>query len=101
MYFVYILKSLINRKTYVGRTKKTPLKRLKEHNIGTNAWTKNNRPFELIYFESYICKEDAIRREGYLKSGIGNKLVALIRDNFNSIYQSSASPTGRPPRGWG
>ncbi len=101
MYFVYILKSLVDQKTYVGRTGKNPFTRLKEHNIGSNSWTKLHRPFELIYFESYVCKEDAIRREKYLKSGIGNKLVKLIRDNFNSIYQGSVSPTGRPPSGRG
>ena len=99
-YFVYILRSLKDKKTYVGRTNKLPIERLREHNVCSNTWTKNHLPFELIYFESYICKEDAIYRESYLKSGIGNKLVGLIRDNFNAIYQA-VSPTGRPPGGWG
>ncbi len=98
-YFVYVLKSLRDGKTYVGTSEKLPFSRLKEHNLGSNTWTKNHRPFELIYFESYVCQEDAIRREKYLKSGIGNKLVGLIRDNFNNIYQGSVSPTGRPPSG--
>jgi len=96
MYFVYILRSLLARKTYIGHTSKLPTKRLYEHDIGSNAWTACNGPFELIYFEAYVCKADEILREKYLKSGMGNKLISLIRDNFNNKYISSVSPTGRP-----
>ena len=99
MYFVYILRSLPDRKTYVGRTEKLPVRRLYEHNLGSNKWTSRHKPFELIYFESYICKEDAIRREKYLKSGIGNKLVVLIRDNFNKVYVAQFRPPGDRPVG--
>ena len=98
MYFVYILRSLKNKKAYVGITKNTPARRLNEHNRNCNKWTKENGPFELIYYEDYHCKADALHREKFLKSGIGNKLVSLIRDNF---WPVSVSPTGRPPRGRG
>lgn len=82
MYFVYILSSKKSNKTYVGYTSKIVGKRLAEHNIGSNKWTSANKPFCLIYYESYYCKEDALHREKFLKSGIGNKLVKLIKDNF-------------------
>ncbi len=78
MFFVYILKSLKNNKSYVGVTEKIPTTRLDEHNLGSNQWTRHNKPFELIYYESYYCKKDAFHREKFLKSGIGNKLVGLI-----------------------
>ncbi len=48
MIFTYILQSLI-----IG-------KRLAQHNPGTNKWTKGNGPFKLVYYESYVCKTDAI-----------------------------------------
>jgi putative endonuclease len=69
MYSIYFLKSLKNGKIYVGYTSKSPNERLNEHNIGTNAWTKSNAPFKLVYFEEYHCKEDAIMREKFYKMG--------------------------------
>jgi putative endonuclease len=82
MYFVYLLKSLINNKTYVGYTAKDLLERLNEHNLGSNSWTSANKPFKLIYYESYYCKKDALHRELFLKSKIGKRLVKLIKDNY-------------------
>jgi putative endonuclease len=84
MYFVYILKSELNGKSYTGSTSKEASKRLAEHNIGSNLWTKNNRPFKLIYYESYICKTDAILRENFLKTGVGKKLKKLILENYGA-----------------
>ncbi len=79
-YKVYILKSLRNGKRYVGYTSKNTFKRLKEHNSGCNKWTKQNRPFELIFEEDCYNKTKAIKREKFLKSGQGRKPL----DNFLS-----------------
>ncbi len=83
MYYIYILQSKKNGKGYTGSTGKLPEIRLKEHNIGTNQWTKANGPFELMYYESYICKADALRREKFFKSGLGRKLKKIIIKYFN------------------
>lgn len=45
--------------------------RLKEHQSGKVASTKNRLPVELIYFEGCRNQQDATRREKYLKSGNG------------------------------
>ncbi len=82
MYIVYILKSLVNGKTYAGYTSKDVSERIKEHNSGSNKWTKGNRPFKLIYYETYNCESDAKLRELFFKSGIGRKLKKLIVENF-------------------
>jgi len=82
MYFVYLLKSLKNNKTYVGYTAKGLSERLNEHNLGSNSWTSTNKPFKLIYYESYYCQKDALHRELFLKSGVGKRLVKLIKDNY-------------------
>jgi predicted GIY-YIG superfamily endonuclease len=82
MYFVYILRSLESGKTYVGRTELLPETRLRQHNLGSNEWTSHNGPFELIYYERFHCKQDSMERETFLKSGVGNKLVALVRENY-------------------
>jgi putative endonuclease len=80
MYYVYFITSLKNNKTYVGFTSKNPRIRLEEHNNGSNVFTSANRPFQLIYYETYICKQDAIQREKFYKSGIGKKIKKAIID---------------------
>ncbi|MCB9747955.1 MAG: GIY-YIG nuclease family protein [Candidatus Omnitrophica bacterium] len=75
MYYVYILRSQKNGTKYVGFTGKLPEERLKDHNDGSNKFTRLNKPFELIYFEEYKDRNFAIKRERFLKSGIGRKLI--------------------------
>lgn len=83
MYNVYVLRSYVSGKIYVGFTEKTVEERIKEHNRGTNNWTKGQKPFKLIYYESFVCKEDALRREKFLKTGIGNRVVKAIVNEFS------------------
>jgi putative endonuclease len=78
MFYVYVLKSLKNGKRYVGYTSKIILERLKEHNQGSNQWTRQNGPFILLYFEQYNSKTDAIKKEKFLKSGQGRKFLDEI-----------------------
>jgi putative endonuclease len=84
MFYVYFAKSLKNDKIYVGHTSKTPTERIKEHNEGANAWSKNNGPFKLVYYESYTCKADAFAREQFYKTGIGRKIKKAIVDSMGS-----------------
>ena len=49
-----------------------------EHNQGNTQWSKNNRPLKLVYYESYACKEDGIKREIFFKTGIGKKIKKAI-----------------------
>lgn len=86
MYYVYFLKSTKNGKYYVGTTHKKPTERLIEHNNGSNQWTRQNGPFKLAYFEEYLCKEDAAKREKFYKSGFG-KLIrnAILKTVENTI----------------
>ena len=75
MFIVYVLKSLRNQKRYVGYTGKDVEARLKEHNTGSNKYTRQNGPFEILYVEEYDNKATAIRRERFLKSGQGRKFL--------------------------
>lgn len=79
-YSVYVLKSKKNAKRYIGYTSKPITNRLIEHNEGSNRYTKNNIPYELLYFEQNFCKECATNREKFLKSGQGRKLLDKILD---------------------
>lgn len=75
MYNVYVLRSLKNKKRYVGYTSKNPEVRLKEHNNGQSAFTSRNCPHKLLYFESFEDKKYAIIRERFLKSDQGRKFL--------------------------
>ena len=75
MFYVYVLKSDKNNKRYVGFTSKDPKIRLIEHNKGGSKWTRQNKPFELLYKEKFHNKTDAIKRETFLKSGKGREYL--------------------------
>lgn len=66
MYFVYLLKSKVDKKLYIGFTSKLK-ERLRQHNDGEVISTKSRKPFELIYLEGYKSISDARRRERNLK----------------------------------
>jgi len=78
MYYIYFLISIKKNKVYVGFTEKDPKERLKEHNHGSNIFTSQNKPFKLIYYEEYICKSDALKREKFYKTGFGRKIRNAI-----------------------
>ena len=66
MFYVYILKSLKDDNLYIGYTNDLK-RRFLEHNNGLSSSTKSRVPFVLIYYESYLSKEDAMKRECGLK----------------------------------
>lgn len=66
MYYVYILKSIKDRKLYIGYTNNL-LRRVKEHNSKLNTSTKSRIPFKLVYYEAYANLSDAKKREYNLK----------------------------------
>ncbi|MFZ3030894.1 MAG: GIY-YIG nuclease family protein [Microgenomates group bacterium] len=90
MYFVYFLRSLRNGKIYTGKTSQLPEIRLNKHNRGMNKFTAENIPFELVYFEKYICKDDATNREIFYKSGFGRKIRDIILKEVASAKGGSA-----------
>jgi len=76
MFSVYVIESSRNGKRYVGFTSKSAEERLVEHNRGCNKWTRENRPFRLIYKEFFDKEIDARQRERFLKSGQGRKFLS-------------------------
>ena len=46
-----------------------------EHERGNVASTKNYRPVKLMHYEGYILKSDAQRREKFLKTTEGKRLL--------------------------
>ena len=93
MYYFYIL-LLNNGSLYKGSTLNLK-RRIKEHQLKKVKSTKNKSPFRLIYYEAYLLKSDAQRRERFLKTTEGRRLLRQqLRDVLNN--SSPGHPTGRP-----
>ncbi len=83
MFYVYYLKSNNFKETYIGYT--TDLrKRLEEHNSGLTPSTRRYKPWKLIYYEACLNEKDAKRREGYLKTTQGSRLLQMrLKEYFH------------------
>ncbi len=65
-YFVYILKSELCGRFYIGQTKDLN-RRLIKHNSGQVKSTKAYLPWKLVYTEQFNNRSDAMKREVFLK----------------------------------
>ena len=86
MYYTYFIRSEKNNKIYVGYTSKDPKIRTKEHNLGSNIFTKQNAPFKLIYIEKYYCLKDAQLKEDFYKMGFGKQIKFLIVNELTKKF---------------
>ena len=74
MFYVYCLQSLKNKELYIDSTKNLK-RRFSEHNQGLNFSTKRYIPWKVIYYEGCVEESDARRRERYLKTTQGGRLL--------------------------
>ncbi|MBI5422315.1 GIY-YIG nuclease family protein [Candidatus Peregrinibacteria bacterium] len=72
MYYVYILRSLKSpQEIYKGYTNTTPQDRLEYHNSGFSTYTRQDRPWSIIWYCAFEDMGRAKEFEAYLKSGSG------------------------------
>lgn len=83
MHYVYILKSLKDNGLYIGFTADLK-KRFEEHNNGKTRSIKSRIPFKLVYYEAFIDKTDARKRELELKNN-GQQREFLMKRIDNSL----------------
>lgn len=86
MTYVYFLK-LSNGDIYKGSTD-TLDRRVQEHHDGKVESTRNYRPLSLIGYEVYSQKSDALRREKFLKTAEGRR---LLRQQYRDAITSSGT----------
>ncbi len=85
MFYNYVLHSIRYGNLYIGRTSNLK-KRLIEHNKGLNRSTRLYIPWRLIYYEACLHYSDAERREDYLKTNQGGRLLKRrLKDYFFSL----------------
>lgn len=85
MYYVYILFSEKDKLLYTGYSPNLKA-RIRKHINGFVKATKHRRPLKLIYYESYLERLDAKRREIYLKGGKGkSELKIQIKETLKKL----------------
>ncbi|TAN57008.1 GIY-YIG nuclease family protein [Patescibacteria group bacterium] len=72
MFWVYILQSLKDKRTYTGYTKDL-IKRLQQHNAGQVKATKHRKPMKLLFSEQFQTEQQAKNHELWWKSGSGRR----------------------------
>jgi len=78
MYYVYILKSIKDKKGYIGTTNNVK-ERLQAHNSGQVKSTKHRRPLIVIHTEEFKTLSEARKQEWYYKyTPQGGKLKRII-----------------------
>jgi putative endonuclease len=84
MYFVYVLRSQVCDRFYVGMSEDVE-RRIGEHNSGKTKSTKFYAPWNLVFVEKFETRIEARNREKFLKAGSGKELIK--RYFYNSKNQ--------------
>ena len=74
MWYTYIIYSEKLDRYYIGYTDNLSW-RLERHNQGWGRFTKSGIPWELVYFEKYQTKQEALKREREIKSKKSRKYI--------------------------
>ena len=81
-FVVYILYSKKFNKNYTGYTSNL-IERFKSHNIlETKCYTLKFRPWKVIHIEFFNSKSKAMKREKYLKTGIGREFIKKLIESW-------------------
>jgi len=80
-YWVYVIQSEVDKRLYVGLSGNIA-KRLKSHNNGETFSTKGFRPWNLVYSEEVGDRQEARKREKFLKRGFGKEFIKKLVNNI-------------------
>lgn len=81
MHYTYVLLSEADRRLYIGYTGDLKA-RFACHAQGLVRATACRRPLRLVFYEAYVSKYDALRREGYLKTSKGKTTLRMMLSDF-------------------
>ena len=70
-FFVYVLRNP-GGTIYIGFTTNLD-KRVRQHQEDQAGWTRGRGPWEIVHYETFTDRSDAIRRERNLKRGRTNQ----------------------------
>lgn len=84
MYYIYVLISNADNQFYVGFTNDLKT-RLDSHAKGNVESTRNRRPLRLVYYEGCLNRDDALKRERYLKTTWGKRYLRNRIRNYMEL----------------
>src|SRR3989344_1395278 len=89
-YFVYVILCDDNS-IYIGQTNNLQ-KRWEEHRDGRSSWTAKHKPVRVIHHEEFEAREEAVKREKWLKTGFGRKWIRReLKASRLKIWNESAA----------
>jgi putative endonuclease len=74
-YFTYVLYSASFDKIYIGFTKDLTNRFLSHNEKAQKGWTVRFRPWEVLFYETFSSKSEAMRREKELKTSRGRNYI--------------------------
>jgi putative endonuclease len=80
--------SLKDKKFYSGFSSDLN-SRIYKHNKGDTPSTKYRRPLILIFYEAYLDKKDALRREKYFKTTKGKTTIRTMLAEYLKCLEKS------------
>ena len=95
VYYVYILKCE-NRKSgreslYTGSTQDLK-KRIDQHQKGQGAKYTRGKNLQLMYFETFLTRSKAMKREYEIKTFSPDQKWALVNEFQNTLEQATENP---------
>lgn len=76
-YYVYVIRSKEGF-FYKGMTDNLERRLVEHNNKELSFWTKRGTEWELIYKEEFDNKTEALKREKWLKTGVGREYLKKI-----------------------
>jgi putative endonuclease len=77
MYTVYVIESREGYR-YTGMTEDLSTRLAEHNNHSLSFWTKRGTDWKLVYSEECETKGEALRREKWLKSGVGREFLKHV-----------------------
>jgi putative endonuclease len=76
-YFLYILKSKVKDKFYIGISA-NPQRRLTYHNSIEKGFTSRYRPWEIVFTKEFNSKTEALKAERKVKNWKSKRMIELL-----------------------
>ena len=88
MYYVYVLRSRKNGKLYTGFSRN--LKTRLDAHLGKRVYsTRRMADLELVFYEAFKVGRDAQRREKYLKTSTGKRMLRLtLKESLRELKEN-------------
>ena len=82
-FYIYIIQSQKDESYYIGSSGDLP-DRIERHNAGRSRYTRTRLPWELVYYEEFRTKSEALKRENQIKRRKSKEYIKKLIEKFSS-----------------